>query len=43
MKVIRRTSLYGMLGGQNIFDHINGALNRAREVVDHNAQAADRK
>jgi SulP family sulfate permease len=43
MKVIRRTSLYGMLGGQNIFDHINGALNRAREVVDHNAQTADRK
>lgn len=33
LKVIRRTPLYGLIGTQNIFDHINGALARAREVV----------
>jgi SulP family sulfate permease len=35
MKVIRRTHLHGKIGSQNIFDHINGALARAREVVEH--------
>lgn len=33
LKVISRTPLYGLIGTQNIFDHINGALARAREVV----------
>lgn len=33
LKVISRTPLHGLIGTQNIFDHINGALARAREVV----------
>lgn len=33
LTVISRTPLYGLIGMQNIFDHINGALARAREVV----------
>lgn len=35
MRVIRQTSLYGEIGEKNIFDHINGALARATEVVAH--------
>ncbi|MCR5394458.1 MAG: STAS domain-containing protein [Bacteroidales bacterium] len=33
LKVIRKSSLYGEVGEKNIFDHINGAMARAQEVV----------
>ncbi len=35
LKVIRKSSLYGEVGEKNIFDHINGAMARAEEVVNH--------
>lgn len=35
LKVIRKSSLYGEVGEKNIFDHINGAMARAEEVVSH--------
>jgi len=38
LNVICRTPLYGLIGTQNIFDHINGALARAREVVEKEAR-----
>ncbi len=33
LRVIKHTSLYGEIGERNIYDHINGALARAAEVV----------
>jgi SulP family sulfate permease len=42
MKVISRTHLYGKIGSQNIFDHINGALARAREVVEHGIHVVEK-
>ncbi len=42
MKVISRTHLYGKIGAQNIFDHINGALGRAREVVEHDTHLQEK-
>jgi len=35
LSVIRKSSLYGEVGEKNIFDHINGAMARAEEVVAH--------
>jgi len=35
LAVIRKSSLYGEVGEKNIFDHINGAMARAEEVVSH--------
>ena len=35
LAVIRKSSLYGEVGEKNIFDHINGAMARAQEVVAH--------
>ena len=35
LKVIRKSSLFGEIGEKNIFDHINGAMARATEVVSH--------
>ncbi len=35
LAVIRKSSLYGEVGEKNIFDHINGAMARAEEVVAH--------
>ena len=35
LRVIRHTSLFGVIGEKNIYDHINGALARAKEVVAH--------
>ncbi len=35
LTVIRKSSLYGEVGEKNIFDHINGAMARAEEVVAH--------
>ncbi len=34
LEVIRKSSLYGEVGEKNIFDHINGAMARAKEVVE---------
>jgi SulP family sulfate permease len=42
MKVISRTHLYGKIGAHNIFDHINGALGRAREVVEHDTHLQEK-
>ncbi|MBR0037851.1 MAG: SulP family inorganic anion transporter [Bacteroidales bacterium] len=35
LAVIKKSSLYGEVGEKNIFDHINGAMARAEEVVTH--------
>ncbi len=35
LAVIRKSSLFGEVGEKNIFDHINGAMARAEEVVAH--------
>ena len=35
LEVIRKSSLFGEVGEKNIFNHINGAMARAREVVEH--------
>lgn len=35
LEVIRKSSLFGEIGEKNIFDHINGAMARANEVVAH--------
>ena len=35
LRVIKHTSLFGIIGEKNIYDHINGALARAKEVVAH--------
>lgn len=35
LRVIQHTSLYNLIGHDNIFDHINGALGRANEVLTH--------
>ena len=34
LEVIRKSSLYGEVGEKNIFDHINGAMARAKEIVE---------
>lgn len=36
LRVIKHTTLYGVIGEKNIYDHINGALARAVEVVGKN-------
>ena len=33
LRVIKHTSLFNVIGEQNIYDHINGALARSREIV----------
>ncbi|MBQ0057751.1 MAG: STAS domain-containing protein [Bacteroidales bacterium] len=35
LNVIRHSTLHGAIGEKNIFDHINGAMARAQEVVAH--------
>ena len=35
LAVIRHSTLHGEIGEKNIFDHINGAMARAKEVVEH--------
>jgi len=35
LAVIRKSSLFGEVGEKNIFNHINGAMERAKEVVAH--------
>lgn len=35
LQVIRHSSLHGLIGDQNIFPHINAAIERAQEVVAH--------
>lgn len=35
LDVIRKSNLYGEIGEKNIFNHINGAMARAEEVVAH--------
>lgn len=35
LAVIRKSSLHGEVGEKNIFNHINGAMARAQEVVAH--------
>lgn len=34
LRVIQHTSLYKEIGAENIYDNINSALARAREVVE---------
>lgn len=38
LRVIKHTSLYGVIGEKNIYDHINGALARATDVVAREAK-----
>jgi len=35
LAVIRKSNLHGEVGEKNIFNHINGAMERAKEVVAH--------
>ncbi|MDO4496523.1 MAG: SulP family inorganic anion transporter [Bacteroidales bacterium] len=35
LAVIRKSTLFGEVGEMNIFNHINGAMDRAKEVVAH--------
>lgn len=43
LRVIKHTSLYGVIGEKNIYDHINGALARANEVVAREAKQNNNK
>lgn len=42
LRMVQRTSLFGKVGSHNIYDHINGALVRASEVVQKEEHYVER-